>query len=174
MGDPVGAEKQLREALRLTPDDPDVLNALGTFLCVEKDDVRGGMKYFDRALEAPLYNHREVLYINAARCIQPSDSKRAEEYLRGALIVDPQSTTALYFLAQVAYENDSNLQARAYMQRRLKLAAPTAPVLALSVLIEEALGDEAAVEKYEKQLMTSFPASQETRDLLSRRRTNGN
>lgn len=176
LGDDAGAEEKYRRAVRLAPDNPDVLNSLAIFLCMKKNEVSDAMQLFDKALAVPLskvFTNKAMLYTNAGTCISRTDLDRADTYLRAALATDPKFNPALLQLAYVANMRGNYLQARAFIQRYLAAATASADALWLAVQIERALGDSAAASQYGERLKKEFPQSAETRLLLESERGAG-
>lgn len=173
LGDQTGAEKNYRRAVALTPEDPDALNALAVFLCLQKQNTSEAMRHFKRALAVPqsrAMTNQAMLYTNAGVCAKRSDLAQAEEYLRAALAVDPAYRDALIQLADVALARKNPLQARAFLERYLAANAATADALWLGVRIERTLGETAAAAGYTDQLKTKFPESPEMRLLIESER----
>ena len=74
------AEDEYRRAVRLAGKDPDTLNALAVFLCAQRDEPDDALRYFDRALEYPLYSNRVMLFTNAGVCARKVDLTMSENY----------------------------------------------------------------------------------------------
>jgi type IV pilus assembly protein PilF len=176
LGDAKGAEKNYRRAVGLAPEDPDTLNALGVFLCLEKDETQEAMRYFERALAVPMskaYSNKAMLYTNAGLCAKRVDLPRAETYLRTALASDPTYKAALLPLADVAFGRSNYLQSRAFLERHLDAGPVTPDALWLGVRIERALGEGSAARAYGERLKKEFPTAVETRLLLESERNAG-
>jgi len=101
------------------------------------------------------------------------DLARSEDYLRAALAADPQNAEALLQMADVSNQRGNNLQARAFLQRHLAVAASSPYALWLGVRIEQSMGDFTASDRFGNQLRTEFPESVETRLLLEQLRDAG-
>jgi type IV pilus assembly protein PilF len=159
-----GAEQQYRRAAQLAPDDPDVQNALGVFLCSKRGKSAEALKVFDRALAIPLSRknvNRAVLYTNAGTCAKYTDLPRAEAYLRRALAENPDYADALLQLAEVTLASGNGLAARAFLERNLAAAGPTPAGLLLGYRIESQLGDATAAARYAERLRGEFPTAAE-------------
>ncbi len=176
LGDIPGAERNYRRAVSLAPEDPDALNALAVFLCLQKHDTAEAMRNFERALAIPLSKaetNKAMLYTNAGVCARRIDLAAAETYFRSALGADPGFRDALLQIADVAYERSNYLQSRAFLERYLGSGDPTPGALWLGVRVERKLGATNTAQTYAEQLRKVFPASVETRLLLESERNAG-
>lgn len=176
LGDAKGAEKNYRQAASLAPEDPDALNGLAVYLCRDTETSADAMKLFDRALAIPLsqtYSNKAMLNTNAGICAKRTDLPRAENYLRAALVTDPNFSDALLQLADVAYQRNNYLQSRAFLERYMSVGEASSSVLWLAMRVESAMGNASAAEEYAERLQRDFPESVETRLLLERQRDAG-
>jgi len=176
LGDEAGAEKNYRRAVSLAPSDPDTLNALAVFLCLEKDSSAEALRYFDKALAVPLsksYSNKAMLYANAGLCAKRVDLPRAESYFRSALASDPNYRDALLQLADVSFSRANYLQSRAFLERFLAGGSATADALWLGVRVEKALGEQTMAARYAERLKKEFPESAQTRQLFESERNAG-
>jgi len=176
LGDNPGAEKNYRRAVSLAPDDPDALNALGVFLCLQKQETSEAMRYFERALAVPLSksdSNKAMVYTNAGVCAKRVDMGKAESYLRSALAADPNFAQALLQLADVSFGRANYLQSRAFLERFLAASPATPDALWLGFRVENALGEASAARTYGERLKKEFPESVETRELLESQRNAG-
>ncbi|MES2207940.1 MAG: hypothetical protein V4525_14235 [Pseudomonadota bacterium] len=77
LGDDKGAESAFNRALQFSPNDPDIRNNFGAFLC-ERRRFRESLVHFDYALRSPLYQTPQVALRNAAECaFKGGDKTRA-------------------------------------------------------------------------------------------------
>jgi type IV pilus assembly protein PilF len=176
LGDEGGAEQHYRRAVELEPGDPDTINSLAVYLCLQKAQTTEALAYFDQALAIPLstkYANKAMLHTNAGVCAKRVDLDRAENYFRQALSRDPRYSAALLQLADVSFQRDNYLQARAFLERYLAVAPALPAALWLGVRIERGLGDERAAQDYGRQLKADFPLSEETGLLLEQERDAG-
>jgi len=176
LGDIEGAERQYRRAVSLAPSDPETLDGLASFLCRNERGVDEAIELFDKALSIPIsktFSNKSMLYTNAGVCMKRLDLARSEDYLRAALAADPQNAEALLQMADVSNQRGNNLQARAFLQRHLAVAASSPYALWLGVRIEQSMGDFTASDRFGNQLRTEFPESVETRLLLEQLRDAG-
>ena len=97
---------------------------------------------------------------------QRNDPAQAETWLRKALELDPNNTSALYAMAELSQTQNKTLQGRAFLQRYHARTRPTAQSLWLGVTIEQAKdGDPQLHREYGVLLLSQFPNSDEARRL---------
>jgi type IV pilus assembly protein PilF len=173
LGDLDAAGKQYNIAVRQAPDDPDALNQLGIFLCTHTEDKRKALDYFERAINAPRYQQRYLVYSNAGTCAKSFDLVIAETYLRKGLELNPNYAEALLQLGDVTYQQGNYFQSRAFVERYFSAADASSQALWLAYRVENALGDSTTAKGYAGQLMRDFPESPETRLLLEQQRNAG-
>ena len=151
------AGRHYAAAARHAPNDGAVQNNYGAWLCREGRAAES-MEYFERALAASGNQQPADALANAGACAEAAGrGDRAESYLRAALRLDPENSVALSAMAEYQYRSGRYLEARAFSQRRLAAAPPSADVLLLASQIEEKMGDMAAAERYRQRLGREFP-----------------
>lgn len=145
------------KAVELAPARGSVLNNYGAWLCGNGRAVES-LAWFDRALADPGYATPASARANAGSCaVDAGQLGRAERDLRLALAQDPTNATALAAMARSAFGGGRYLEARAFSQRRLAAAPPTAESLRLASQIEQKLGDNQASARYLQQITAQFP-----------------
>ena len=87
----------------------------------------------------------------------------AENVLRRALSVNPNSVTAAYNLSLLAYREKRLDEARALIRRVMQLPNPGSEALFLGMCIERKLGDRPSEASYVSQLRNRYPDSAEAR-----------
>jgi type IV pilus assembly protein PilF len=163
LGERAKAEESFRQALALAPDDSNIRENWGAFLC-GTGRPREAMPEFEQVMKDPLYKTPEIVLINAGKCSAAlGDSKNAEEYLRRALTVSPGNPIAAYNLALLAYRDKRNGEARAWMRPVMQQASPPPAALYLGLCIERKRGDADAARSYESQLRNRWPDSPEAK-----------
>lgn len=155
-GEDAGADNHFRQALRLAPEDPDIRNNYGAYLCA-RGRADAAVEQFARAAEVPGYVGRSTALTNAGLCLRDADPARAEGFLRRALEANPQNPTAMAQLAWVSYRQGEYMSARAFLSRYDRIADPSAEVLWLGAQTEAALGDHQAAAEYRNQLAAQYP-----------------
>lgn len=153
------AEEELKLALKYAPDNGDVNNNYGAFLCRtgrgEKADP-----YFMKAVKDPFYETPQVAYVNAGNCmIGLGDLDKAEAYLRQSLEYDDKNAPALLAMADVSYRRESYLRARAFLQRYEAVGTTNEESLLLGYRIETELKDSTSANRYRQEIFERFPDS---------------
>jgi type IV pilus assembly protein PilF len=162
------AEEDFRRALSLAPDDPEVNNNYGWYLC-ETDRARQSIAYFLLALKSPLYETPERAYANAGSCaLKAGDPDQALGYLLKALQFSRDGgVLPRFLLARLFYQQGKFSEARAYLGEAIKLMEPpSAELLWLGVRLERKLGNRLAESSYAAQLRSRYPASPEYQAFL--------
>jgi type IV pilus assembly protein PilF len=165
LGQRAKAGEHFRRAVKLDPRNPYALNALGSFLCGEEqyEEADG---YFQRALENPLYPTPWIASHNAGQCAERAGQlSSAEDHYRRALRSNPRFAPSLLRMAQLSFDTDNYLSARAYLQRYAQVARHTAESLWLGLRTERQLGDKDQVASYRLKLRANFPDSEQAKFL---------
>lgn len=169
LNQPEQAREHFETALDLRPDDPQILNNYGTFLC-DEGDADAGVDRFLQAAENPLYDTPSYAYANAGRCaLRANKLDEAQAHLRHALERDPQMASALYDLARLEFQRGRLQKARDYVERYHEVATPAPESLWLASRVERALGNRANAEEYGKRLLRDFPDSPQADRFLGTR-----
>lgn len=155
------AETKYQEALDLKPDDPDLSNSYGAFLCANGKEEEA-QERFSVAYNNPFYDGQYLAQSNAGSCfIKQGDYKKAEALLRKSLRVQPDVPGSLISMADVGIKTERYLMARAYIQRYHAVRPPSAESLWIQIQAEKALGAKDHYLKYARQLIREFPDSDE-------------
>ena len=135
LGRTEAAQTQLQRAIKLAPNDPSVNNNYGLLLCSLGDEAEA-MRYFNKALDDPLYRTPEFAYLNAGLCVKNmGDYARAAEFLGRALALSPEQPQALYQMADLAYRRGDYRSAHRYITRHMQVvvSGPDANVTSCGV-----------------------------------------
>lgn len=169
LGKPAAARRHFREALSLSPDDPQLHNNYGTFLC-NQDDFDAGIEQFLRAAENRLYSTPEYAYANAGVCaVDAGKPEEARRHLRQALEIQPRLPSALRELAQLDYRSGRTVSARKYLERYHGVVEPSAETLLLATRVERRLNNHDMSSQYGRKLLRNFPDSEEAQRFLEER-----
>lgn len=160
------AQRHFERALALAPNDPDINNNYGWFLCRTGREEQS-ITYFLAALKNPLYNTPARSYVNAGLCsLDKNGGRDAVGYFQRALRSEPDNLLALLNLASLEYKRGQLEVARNLVRRFNKLIEPTAESLWLELRIARKLGDNAAEGSLAGQLRRRFAGSPEYKSLL--------
>jgi type IV pilus assembly protein PilF len=160
------AREAYDKAVRAEPRNFQIQNTYAVYLC-RQQDYGLAQKYFDKAGSHPENDDAEVTLTNAGVCMgQKPDLAAAEKYFRSALDHKQNYGEALLQLCLLKFQQEDYLSARAFLQRYMSSAIPTAGVLYLASRIEDMLGNDRGRTEYEDQLIREFPTSPEARKVL--------
>jgi type IV pilus assembly protein PilF len=162
------AREAFQKALQLSPNNPEVMNNFGWFLCTRNEGDRDrGLALMQRAAADPLYPTPEKAYLSIGLCQRRlGRTAEAEQSLRRAVLIRPDLIGALYNLAALTYERGDYADAENYLNRFMRLTAqPGLEGLILGVKIARATKDRAAEQSYLVQLRRRFPDSPELREI---------
>lgn len=172
LGDRDRAEDAFQHGLRITPNDAELNNSYGWFLC-QTGREQASLERFARALDDPLYRTPAKPLHNAGICaLRIGDEETAERNLQRSFQVDPSNAVAMYHLAELYLKRGDAGRARFYSQRLLSTYEPTAQTLWLGLRVEHALGNADAEKSLAAQLRRRFPDSPESA-LLAQGRLGG-
>jgi type IV pilus assembly protein PilF len=163
------ARESFDQALRLSPNNPEVLNNFGWFLCVRGDPPRG-LGMMQKAAADNYYPTPEKAYLSAGMCLRRMGrSAEAEENLRRAVLIRPDLIGALYNLAVITYERGAYKDSEGYLLRYTQLAQPSLDALVLGVRLARQNGDKVAEDSYLQQIRRRFGDSPQLQELEKNR-----
>ena len=166
LGQVESADKSFLQALELTPQDPNLQNNYGAFLCGKKR-YEEALRYFKQAADNREYRTPFLAYENAGRCLVAAQRyDEAEGFLKQALEQQSKLPNSLFGMAELLYQKRHYLKARAYLERYLEVGATSPEVLWLAIQIEGALNDQQAVAKYGEQLTKQHADSAQAKKFL--------
>jgi type IV pilus assembly protein PilF len=167
LGEMPKAEENFRQAVAIAPDDSEIRENWGAFLC-GTGRAREALPEFEQVLRDPLYKTPEIALINAGKCsVALGQGPNADAYFRRALAASPGNPVAAYNLALLAYRDSRAGEARAWMRPVMQQQSPPAEALYLGVCIERKQGDREAERSYESQLRNRWPDSPEAKALAT-------
>jgi len=165
MGNASKADEEYRTALRLAPNDPNVINNYAVYLC-QTGRVDEGVKRFLEAAHNGLYPTPEAAYTNAGVCLRAA--KRDEEArvnFTRALQLKPNFAEAQFQLANLQFEHGEFAPARAGIDGFIGTYNATADLLLLGVRVARAQGDRLGAQRYARKLQLDFPGTDQARAL---------
>lgn len=156
------ANASFQTALSIAPNDPEINNDYGWFLC-QSAKYKESIPYFKVAIGNPLYQSVQKSLTNAGWCsVAAKEDKQAEEFMLRALRMDRNNITAMYWLADIAYRDTRYMEAR----RRINdlhgvIGDPTVATAWLGLRIERKLGDRENEARYTGLIRRKFRDSEE-------------
>jgi type IV pilus assembly protein PilF len=159
------ADDEFRNALRLAPHDPKVVNNYAVYLC-QNGRTDEGVKRFMEAAHNALYATPEAAYTNAGVCLRAAkrDDEARGDFTR-ALQLRPNFAEAAYQLAALQFDHGELVPARANIDTYMGSFDATPDLLLIGVRIARAQGDRAAAQKYARKLQLDFPGTDQARAL---------
>ena len=166
MGEDAKAEQNFQRALALAPLDPDIRQNWGWYLCTH-GRAKESIPEFEAAIRNPLYKTPEIPLVNAGRCsASVGDINAADAYFRRALTLAANNEAAMLGLAQIAYREARNEEARRWLKAMRQANLPPL-ALYLGMCVERKLGDRQAESSYVLQLKNRYPDADETKALAT-------
>ncbi len=166
LGQDAIAEANFKKAIQLDPNNSESRNNYGSFLCA-RNRIDESIKEFMAAVKNPLYATPAVAYTNAGICAaRKNDNFLAEQYLQGALALDPLFNVPAYHLANLQFKLNRPLEAKTTLQNAL-LSNPTPEMLWLAIQLEKVVGTRDEEASYALQLRRLLPNSEQAK-LLQR------
>jgi type IV pilus assembly protein PilF len=156
------AAKHYERAVKLAPNNPDVLNAYGSFLCNQRRYAEADAQ-FVKAAANPVYATPWIALSNAGNCaLEAGDSIKAENHYRASMQASSTYGYPLAKLGELAMKRGDAKAAKDYIDRYFKseiVRTPAASRIALQVgtEAERALGNRKRAAFYQDVLNKNFP-----------------
>lgn len=156
---PVKAQSYFDQALKLEPNNYDILTAYAVFLYEEEQhDV--AQEVFQRIVNEPFYRRKWVAYSYLGLYdLENKLQRKAEINFYMAIQSNPKYPLALYETAKIRYAKSEMMSARAFIERYFSVSGKTLAGLELAIKIETALQSDDLVEEYQLELSRAFPFS---------------
>ncbi len=159
LGEIARADGSFQQAVELSPKNPDIRNAYGTFFCNQRRYPQA-QEQFAKALENPLYASPWVAMTNAGTCAASAGNlTQAETEYRRALAANPRFGPALVKLAEIELERGNAKSAKTYLDTYFQANAPSPQALELAIKIERKLGNSKGAATYEQVLRRTYPGA---------------
>ena len=173
MGLPAKADAEYRTALRLAPNDPNVINNYAVYLC-QNGRTDEGVKRFEEAAKNALYRTPEAAYTNAGVCLRAAKrDEAARPYFIKALQLKPNFSDAVLQLADLEFHHNEFQQARALLDAYFGNFGETPDLLLLAVRVARSQKDPLGAQRYARKLQMDYPGSDQTRALAGLDRNPG-
>ena len=161
LDDRAQAEANFSRALRMEPDNPELNNNYGWFLC-RTGRERRSLEFFNRAAADKLYATPALPLQNAGVCLmQLKEFKEAEAYLRRSFELDPSSAVVKFQLTRLYLAQRQPDRANFYFSLLERSVDANPETLWLGLRVARARADAAAERDYAEQLRRRFPNSNE-------------
>jgi type IV pilus assembly protein PilF len=169
LGERGPAEEAFGRALSIAPNDPEINNNYGWFLCQTGREA-DSISRFRMAYRNTLYNTPTKPYTNAGICyLRMKDYKAAEEHLNIALRIDPSNTQARYWLAETYYQTNRLIEARQQVTDLGRMIDPNVEVVWLGARIERKQGDREAELRYTTLMRRKFQDTPQYQSMIQGR-----
>jgi type IV pilus assembly protein PilF len=156
------AETYFQKALAISPDNGELRNNYGWFLCRTSREAES-VEQFEKAAADPLYRTPDLALQYAAQCATRIGKMQiAEGAYRRILLNDRESLVANLGLAEVTYRVGRFGDARNFVRSVMNAPQVAASTLYLGVCIETRMGDRNAANSYVAQLKNRYPNAVET------------
>ncbi len=161
------ARAQYESGLRIEPENLDLQNNFGRFLC-DRREFDKGMALLTQSSGNLLNQNPWMAFTNAGRCqMAMGDKAKAETFFGKALQGNPSYPPALLEMQKLNYQNGDSKAAREYQQRFLSVSEPTPESLWIGIQTESALGNTMIVKEFTQLLLDKFPFSNEAKQIKS-------
>ena len=161
MGENRLADDNLQRALRLAPNNPDIANNYGWFLC-QNGREKESIAYFQSALKSRSYLSPAKALTNAGVCsVKLKDRVSAERYFLQSFQFEPGNPLTNVNLAMLALGRNDIEHARFYIDLVTKVDVLSADVLWTAIKVERKLGNRVSETNLVTQLRRRYPGSAE-------------
>ena len=161
------ARAQYELVLNLDPENLDLQNNYGRFLCERREGDKG-MALLIQASNNMLNQNPWMALTNAGRCqLAMGDRAQAENYFSKALQANSSYAPLLQEMQKLSYQKGDFKAARDYFQHFMKVNEPTPEALWVAIQTEGALGNELLVKEYTDLLLEKFPFSNQAKQIKS-------
>jgi type IV pilus assembly protein PilF len=150
-------EEYYLKALKLAPENPNIINSYGAFLC-EQGRYEKAKSYFLRAVTSKSYVSVAETYENLAICaVDQGKTDEAIGFFELALNHQPTRGKSLFFLAQLQTEQGNYGEAKKSLWKYDRVSRVSPESLWLSYEIAQGLGDTKAALGYGELMKSMFP-----------------
>lgn len=157
LGNSEGASKNLQQALQMEPENPDLLNNFGWFLC-ETGQVERSLPFFERVIATKSYRSPAKALMNAGRCSMKLGRRmESEDYFRRALRIDPEQISAHASLAKLSFDSNDYKEAKRHLLPVISSPRAKRDDFLMAMAVERQLGDKLAEESIARQWRKRFP-----------------
>ena len=171
LGDNTQADIHYRRALKLSPEDPNVLHNYGSFLC-QQGQFSKAKSVLTAVVGSSSYAFASRSLMNLAYCsLAHEEYQLAQNYLHLAIKHHPNLVDALLMLAGLNFAQNKHSNALEWYQRYQHQGVASARGLLLGVILYREIGLHSAADEVKNRLLTEFNESSESQlvkaDLIS-------
>lgn len=164
------AENAYQYAMDLEPNNADIANTYGAFLC-QNGNYEKAKEYFLKAVNTSSYISSAQTYENLALCSQSQGRpEEAVQYFRSAVNHQPSRADSLYLLTQSLIDTQQWVEAQDVFKRYEKVSRVSPQSLLMAVSIEEGLGNYSVAKGYSDMLIQLYPSNPLTLAFLKSKR----
>lgn len=151
------SEEYYLRALKLAPENPNIINSYGAFLC-EQGRYEKAKSYFLKAVSSKSYVSTAETYENLAICaVEQGKTDEAIDFFESALNHQPTRGKSLFFLAQLQKEQGNYGEAKKTLWKYDRVSRVSPESLWLSYEIAQGLNDTEAALGYGELMKSMFP-----------------
>lgn len=151
------AEEYYANALKYAPENPDIINSYGAFLC-EQGKYEKAKSYFLKAATNKSYVSTAETYENLAICaLDQGKTEEALGFFESALNHQPTRGKSLFLVAQLQMQQGNFGEAKKTLWKYDRVARVSPESLWLSYEIAQGLGDTKSALGYGELMKSMFP-----------------
>jgi type IV pilus assembly protein PilF len=144
-------------AMDLAPENADIANSYGAFLC-EIGDYSQAKVYFLKAINTTSYGAAASTYQNLALCSERAGQQQeAVEYLKKAVNHQPNEPSSLLMLSQALIKSEQWDEARKTLRHYEKLSQVSPDSLLAAIEIETGSGNVELAKEYQNMVLKVYP-----------------
>lgn len=161
------AQAQYKAAIRYSPENGDVQNNYGVFLCRQSRFTQA-QRAFANAVKLPFYYRLSSSYENAALCaFKEGKKEEAKMWFEKAVAHEPNRPVSTIALANMEVADNQLNEARSRLSHLHKQYDYGSSSLFIMIVLENKAKRANEVEKYAHLLASRFPQSKEYRQYLA-------
>jgi type IV pilus assembly protein PilF len=155
------AKKLFSKAVGIDANNFLAVNDYGTYLC-QNGEIQKGIDVLKRVESRADNRLATNTQLGLGVCnFEQDDMAEAKKHFRAVLIVSPTLHQALQPMAEISFQEQNYLSARAFIERFIASGVLSEKILVLGVNTELELGDKEKARQYAKELRRSYPTSSE-------------
>jgi type IV pilus assembly protein PilF len=161
------ADTEFRDAVRMAPKDPELMNNYAVFLCGHGRGAEG-VALFQQAAASPTYRTPWAALTNAGVCLRNDKHyPEAEAQFKRALEIKPGHAEAVFQLTELQYSQNRTAEAYERIAKYVAANIPTPELLYLGWRTAMDLKDKVNALKLARRLQVEFPNSDQAKTLLA-------